>query len=99
MKKVNTLIFACIIISACSNNNNYKSTQLHETSSQSSTKSAEVQTSAGYTPDKNYEPTIDRRGNYHTIDGKAKQIQYQGSREQQRDLDMIDEYMRNNPDF
>ena len=35
---------------------------------------------------------------YTSSDGE-RQIHYQGSREQQRDLDMIDDYMRNNPDF
>lgn len=56
-------------------------------------------TSSGYSTDPNYTPTISNKGKYHTIDGKKKQIQYQGSSEQKRDLDMIDEYMRMHPDF
>lgn len=55
--------------------------------------------SSGYSTDPNYTPTISNKGKYHTIDGKKKQIQYQGSSEQKRDLDMIDEYMRTHPDF
>lgn len=54
--------------------------------------------SSGYSTDPNYRPTVSDDGDYHTIDGKRRQIQYQGSQEQQRDLDMIDEYMRNHPE-
>lgn len=39
-----------------------------------------------------------RGGGYTSSDG-SRQRHYQGSQEQKRDLDMIDEYMRNNPDF
>lgn len=38
------------------------------------------------------------KGDYTSPSGR-RQIQYQGSQEQQRDLNMIDEYMRENPDF
>lgn len=55
--------------------------------------------SSGYSTDSNYTPTISEEGKYHTIDGRKKQIQYQGSSEQKRDLDIIDEYMRTHPDF
>jgi len=55
--------------------------------------------SSGYSNDPDYRPTVSDDGDYHTIDGKRRQIQYQGSREQQRDLDMIDEYMRTHPEF
>lgn len=54
--------------------------------------------SSGYSTDPNYRPTVSDDGDYHTIDGKRRQIQYQGSQEQQRDLDMIDEYMRTHPE-
>ena len=37
-------------------------------------------------------------GKYTSPSGR-RQNQYQGSREQKRDLDMIDEYLRENPDF
>ena len=57
------------------------------------------QVSSGYTSDPNFRPTVSDEGDYHTIDGKRRQIQYQGSQEQQRDLDMIDEYIRNNPGY
>lgn len=55
--------------------------------------------SSGYSTDPNYRPTVSDDGDYHTIDGKRRQIQYQGSQEQQRDLDMIDEYMRTHPEY
>ena len=66
---------------------------------ESSATTEDYRTSSGYTSDPNYKPTVSDNGNYHTTDGKRKQIQYQGSAEQQRDLDMIDAYMRNNPNF
>lgn len=44
-------------------------------------------TSSGYSSDKNYKPTVDNKGSYTTIDGKRKQIQYQGSKEQKEHLD------------
>lgn len=67
-----------------------------ESSSSSSDESYTV--SSGYSTDPNYRPTVSDDGDYHTIDGKRRQIQYQGSQEQQRDLDMIDEYMRTHPE-
>lgn len=48
--------------------------------------SGKYKTSKGYTSDPDYEPTVDDNGEYHTIDGKRKQIQYQGSKEQQDQL-------------
>lgn len=39
------------------------------------------------------------KGDGCTSSDGSRQIHYQGSKEQQRDLDLIDEYMRNNPDF
>ena len=53
----------------------------------------------GYTSDKDYSPTLDSRGEYHNNGTGDRQIQYQGSREQQQDLDAIDEYARTHPDF
>lgn len=67
-----------------------------ESSSSSPDRSYAV--SSGYSTDPNYRPTVSDYGDYHTIDGKRRQIQYQGSQEQQRDLDMIDEYMRTHPE-
>lgn len=67
-----------------------------ESSSSNSDESYTV--SSGYSTDPNYRPTVSDDGDYHTIDGKRRQIQYQGSQEQQRDLDMIDEYMRTHPE-
>lgn len=68
-----------------------------ESTSQGSDESYEV--SSGYSTDPDYRPTVSDDGDYHTIDGKRRQIQYQGSQEQQRDLDMIDEYMREHPEY
>ncbi len=53
----------------------------------------------GYTSDPSYSPTLDERGEYHNNGTGDRQIQYQGSREQRRDLDDIDQYMRSHPDF
>ncbi|MBR3496019.1 MAG: hypothetical protein IKH37_04720 [Prevotella sp.] len=38
-------------------------------------------------------------GEYHNIKTGKKQIQYQNSREQKKDLDDIDKYSKNHPDF
>lgn len=56
-------------------------------------------TSTGYTSDPDYKPTVSKDGDYTTIDGNQKQVQYQGSKEQKSDLDAIDAYMKNNPNF
>lgn len=53
--------------------------------------------SSGYVKD--FKPAKNINGEYHTIDGRAKQIQYQGSAEQRRDLEMIDEYAIKHPGF
>lgn len=71
--------------------------EVAESPSSSHDESCEV--SSGYSTDPNYRPTVSDDGDYHTIDGKRRQIQYQGSQEQQRDLDMIDEYMKNHPEY
>lgn len=39
------------------------------------------------------------KGGGYTSPSGERQIHYKGSKEQQRDLNMIDEYMRENPDF
>jgi len=50
--------------------------------------------------DKNdYEPTVDKAGEYKTIDGNDNQVQYQGSQEQKNDLNKIDEYSKSHPGF
>lgn len=59
----------------------------------------EVQTSSGYSSDPNFPPTISPNGKYHTIDGKARQIEFQGSLEQKQQLEMLDEYEKNHPDY
>lgn len=51
----------------------------------------EIQTSSGYSSDPNYKPTISSDGKYHTIDGKARQKEFQGSLEQKQQLEMLDE--------
>ena len=53
----------------------------------------EIQTSS------NFKPTISSNGKYHTIDGKARQIEFQGSLEQKQQLEMLDEYEKNHPDY
>ena len=59
----------------------------------------EIQTSSGYSSDPNFRPTISPDGKYHTIDGKARQIEFQGSLEQKQQLEMLDEYEKNHPDY
>lgn len=61
--------------------------------------SSSYEESSGYMDEKEYTPTVNKDGEYHTIDGKKKQIQYQGSKEQKSDLDKIDQYMKDHPDF
>lgn len=39
------------------------------------------------------------KGEYRNAETGERQIQYQGSTEQRRDLDAIDEYSRSHPDF
>ncbi len=57
------------------------------------------QFSSDYIDEKEYKPTVSKDGDYHTIDGSKKQIQYQGSKEQKADLKAIDDYMKEHPDF
>lgn len=54
----------------------------------------EIQTSSGYSSDPNFKPTISSK-----IDGKARQIEFQGSLEQKQQLEMLDEYEKNHPDY
>lgn len=56
-------------------------------------------TSSGYMDEDEFTPTVTPEGEYKTIDGTANQVQYQGSQEQKNDLDAIDEYAREHPDF
>lgn len=56
-------------------------------------------TSSGYMDEEEYTPTVTPVGEYKTIDGTANQVQYQGSQEQKSDLDAIDEYAKDHPDF
>lgn len=84
MKKTNLLAIAILVIlgvSACSEPNTSK----------------QPKTSSGYVDEKEYTPTVSDEGEYHTIDGDAKQLQFQGSKEQKDQLEMIDEYMREHP--
>ena len=46
-----------------------------------------------------FTPTVTPEGEYKTIDGTANQVQYQESQEQKSDLDAIDEYAKDHPDF
>lgn len=99
----------CGVLASCGNNQNTEAgttieapadtvvEEVVEASSPSEDDSYTV--SSGYSTDPNYRPTVSDDGDYHTIDGKRRQIQYQGSQEQQRDLDMIDEYMRTHPEY
>ena len=99
-KKLKSASLGLYILSfaLCSCGSNPSHTQF-EVDYGTSTTTNGYKTSSGYSPDPNYKPTVSSSGDYHTIDWRRKQIQYQGSAEQKRDLDMIDEYMRKNPNF
>lgn len=105
MKKIFILAISVLFISSC----NMKKSNL-EQALQDSIRVAdsiacvkaemydsEIQTSRGYSDDPNFKPTISPYGKYHTIDGKARQIEFQGSLEQKQQLEMLDEYERNHP--
>ena len=53
----------------------------------------------GYSSDEDYTPTFSKDGEYHNAGTDDRQIQYQGSREQKSDLEDIDRYAREHPDF
>jgi len=53
----------------------------------------------GYSSDEDYTPTFSKDGEYHNAGTGDRQIQYQGSREQKSDLEDIDRYAREHPDF
>jgi hypothetical protein len=55
--------------------------------------------SSGYIDEREYKPTISKKGKYKTVDGRNSQVQYQGSQEQKSDLNAIDEYSKNHPGF
>ena len=93
MKKVLlTIMVAAMVFVACDNrpNTSYLGNQTTFTSSTSEEASqSTVVTSSGYSPDPNYHPTVSSTGKYHTIDGRARQEQFQGSQEQADQLEMI----------
>lgn len=93
MKKVLlTIMVATMFFVACDNrpNTTYIENQTTLTSSTSEEAShSTVVTSSGYSPDPNYHPTVSSTGKYHTIDGNARQEQFQGSQEQAEQLEMI----------
>lgn len=65
----------------------------------SSGSSKDTKVSSGSIDEKDYKPTVDKQGEYKTIDGDNSQVQYQGSQEQKSDLDAIDEYSKEHPGF
>ena len=93
MKKVFlTIIVVAITFVSCDNKPN--TTFMGTPAAVSPSTSEEVPnstviTSSGYSPDPNYHPTVSSTGKYHTIDGKARQEQFQGSQEQAEQLEMI----------
>ena len=94
MKKVlsTIMVVAAMTFVACDNrpNTTYPGNLTKVNSSTSEgTSSSTVVTSSGYSPDPNYRPTVSSTGKYHTIDGKARQEQFQGSQEQAEQLEMI----------
>lgn len=93
MKKVLlTIIVAAMTFVSCDNRSNttYMGTPVEVGSSTSEEVSnSTVITSSGYSPDPNYHPTVSSTGKYHTIDGRARQEQFQGSQEQAEQLEMI----------
>lgn len=98
MKKIISLTLCAIAFIACSEKEKTTSASNDEGASINAA-TATPQTSSGYTSDTDYSPTVDSRGDYHTIDGRGRQVQYQGSYEQQRDLDLIDAYLMEYPEY
>lgn len=93
MKKVLlSITVAAMTFVACDNRPNTTYMGTPSTVSPSTSEDAShstVVTSSGYSPDPNYHPTVSSTGKYHTIDGKARQEQFQGSQEQAEQLEMI----------
>ena len=93
MKKVlTTIAFTAMVFVACDNKPNMTYPGSQTTYSPSTSEEAShssVVTSSGYSPDPNYHPTVSSTGKYHTIDGNARQEQFQGSQEQAEQLEMI----------
>ena len=83
-----TIIVATMSFVACDNRPNIKQTTYSPSTSEEASPSTVV-TSSGYSPDPNYHPTVSSTGKYHTIDGRARQEQFQGSQEQAEQLEMI----------
>lgn len=99
-------IASCLCLSSCGNRHSVIDTTMTTSEDSNTVSNGEVESydesysvSSGYSTDPDYRPTVSDDGDYHTIDGRRRQIQYQGSQEQQRDLDMIDEYMRTHPEY
>lgn len=94
MKKVLlTIMVTTMSFIACDNRPNATYLEKQTTYSPSTTSGetfhSTVVTSSGYSPDPNYHPTVSSTGKYHTIDGNARQEQFQGSQEQAEQLEMI----------
>lgn len=91
-KMLLTIAVAAMTFVACDNRSNTTYTGTQTTFSSSTSEDAShstVITSSGYSPDPNYHPTVSSTGKYHTIDGNARQEQFQGSQEQAEQLEMI----------
>lgn len=93
MKKVLlTITMAAMVFVACDNKPSttyYGSTTSVSPSTSEESSHSTVITSSGYSPDPDYHPTVSSTGKYHTIDGNARQEQFQGSLEQAEQLEMI----------
>ena len=83
---------AAMVFVACDNKPSttyYGSTTSVSPSTSEESSHSTVITSSGYSPDPDYHPTVSSTGKYHTIDGNARQEQFQGSLEQAEQLEMI----------
>ena len=88
------ILLLCTNINYCNKSNEYESLLESrdrqyriERSTNSPSQTQEYKTSKGYADDPDYEPTVDDNGEYHTIDGKRNQVQFQGSKEQADQLE------------
>ena len=91
-KMILTITVAAMVFVACDNrpNTTYLGNQTtFSPATSEETSHSTVVTSSGYSPDPNYHPTVSSTGKYHTIDGNARQEQFQGSQEQAEQLEMI----------
>lgn len=105
LKKVSLIVAAIITISACGNReNDYSNSKNFSEHENSEEILIEEEIDNTFESNISSEKETNSNSNYRRSDGYTNKVtgetqrQYKGSVEQQRDLEMIDEWIRNNPD-